>query len=45
MDCLRYHENAKTKHFYDSIFEKRAIPTVIVLLESQNIWQVLLITY
>ena len=25
MNCLKYHENAKTKHFYDNIFEKGAI--------------------
>ena len=25
MNCLKHHENAKTKHFYDNIFEKGAI--------------------
>ena len=25
IDCLKYHENAKTKYFYDSIFEKGTI--------------------
>ena len=28
MNCLKNHENAKTKHFYDNIFEKGAIPIV-----------------
>ena len=28
MNCLKYHENAKTKHFYDNIFEKGAIPII-----------------
>ena len=27
-NCLKYHENAKTKHFYDNIFEKGAVPTI-----------------
>ena len=26
MNCLKYQENAKTKYFYDNIFEKGAIP-------------------
>ena len=26
MNCLKYHENTKTKHFYDNIFEKRRHP-------------------
>ena len=26
MNCLNYHENAKTKYFYDKIFEKGTIP-------------------
>ena len=26
--CLKYHENAKTKHFYDNIFEKGVIPII-----------------
>ena len=26
MNCLKYHEIAKTKYFYDNIFEKGAIP-------------------
>ena len=26
MNCLKYHVNAKTKYFYDNVFEKRAIP-------------------
>ena len=25
MNCLKYRENAKTKHFYDNIYEKGAI--------------------
>ena len=28
MDCLKYHENAKTKHFYNNIFEKGAISII-----------------
>ena len=28
MNCLKYHKNAKTKHFYDNIFEKGAIPII-----------------
>ena len=28
MNCLKYHENAKTKHFYDKIFEKGVIPII-----------------
>ena len=28
MNCLKYHENAKTKHFYDNINEKGAIPII-----------------
>ena len=28
MNCLKYHENAKTKYFYDNIFEKDAIPII-----------------
>ena len=28
MDCLKYHENAKTKHFYNNIFEQGAIPII-----------------
>ena len=28
MNCLKYNENAKTKHFYDNIFEKGAIPII-----------------
>ena len=28
MDCLKYHENAKAKHFYDNIFEKSTIPII-----------------
>ena len=28
MICLSYHDNAKTKHFYDIIFEKGAIPII-----------------
>ena len=28
MNCLKYHENAKTKHFYDNIFEKGAISII-----------------
>ena len=28
MNCLKYHENAKTKYFYDNIFEKCAIPII-----------------
>ena len=28
MNCLKCHENAKTKHFYDDIFEKGAIPII-----------------
>ena len=28
MNCLKYHENAKTKYFYDNIFEKGAIPII-----------------
>ena len=27
-NCLKCHENAKTKHFYDNIFEKDAIPII-----------------
>ena len=26
MNCLKYHENAKTKYFCDNIFEKGTIP-------------------
>ena len=26
MNCLKYHANAKTKHLYDNIFGKGAIP-------------------
>ena len=25
MNCLKYHKNSKTKHFYENIFEKGAI--------------------
>ena len=25
MNCLKYHENAKTKYLYDNIFEKGVI--------------------
>ena len=28
MNCLKYHVNPKTKHFYDKIFEKGAIPII-----------------
>ena len=28
MNCLKHHENAKTKYFYDNIFEKGAIPII-----------------
>ena len=28
MNCLKYHKNAKTKHFHDNIFEKGAIPII-----------------
>ena len=28
MNCLKYHENANTKHFYDNIFLKGAIPII-----------------
>ena len=28
MNCLKYHENAKTKYFYNNIFEKGAIPII-----------------
>ena len=28
MNCLKYHENAKTKYFYDNIFEKGVIPII-----------------
>ena len=28
MNCLKYHKNAKPKHFYDKIFEKDAIPII-----------------
>ena len=28
MNCLKYHENAKTKHFFDNIFEKDPIPII-----------------
>ena len=28
MNCLKYHENAKTKYFYDNFFEKGAIPII-----------------
>ena len=28
MNCLKYHENAKTKYFYHKIFEKGAIPII-----------------
>ena len=46
MNCLKYHKNAKTKRFHNNIFEKGAISvTNRVGLESQNIRQVLLITF
>ena len=28
MNYLKYHQNAKAKHFYDKIFEKGAIPII-----------------
>ena len=28
VNCLKYHENLKTKHFSDNIFEKGAIPII-----------------
>ena len=28
MNCLKYHKNAKTKHFYDTILAKGAIPII-----------------
>ena len=28
MNCLKYHENSKTKHFYENIFEKGAVPII-----------------
>ena len=28
MNCLKYHENVKTKYFYNNIFEKGAIPII-----------------
>ena len=28
MNCLKYIENAKTKHFYDNILERGAIPII-----------------
>ena len=28
MTCLKYRGNAKTKHFYNSIFEKDTIPII-----------------
>ena len=27
-NCLKYHENTETKHFYNNIFEKGAIPII-----------------
>ena len=45
MNCLKYHENAKTKYFYDNIFEKGAIPIINRPTRIQNIRQVLLIIF
>ena len=45
MNCLKYHENAKTKYFYGNIFEKGAISIKIVPPGFQNIRQVLLIIF
>ena len=28
MNCLKYHENAKTKYFYNTTFEKGTIPII-----------------
>ena len=28
MNCLKYHENSKTRHFYENIFEKGAVPII-----------------
>ena len=28
MDCLKYYESDKTKHFYDNIFEEGIIPII-----------------
>ena len=28
MSCLKYHKNTKTKHVFDNIFEKSAIPII-----------------
>ena len=28
MNCLKYHENAKTKYFYDNVFEKGVVPII-----------------
>ena len=33
MNCLKYHEDARTKHFYDNIFENGAIPII-----NSSIW-------
>ena len=33
MNCLKYHENAKTKYFCDNIFEKGAIPLINCLTQ------------
>ena len=34
MNCLKYHENAKTKYFYDDIFEKGVISIILSLIDN-----------
>ena len=45
MNCLKYHENAETKYFYDNIFENGVIPIINRPTGFQNIRQVLLIIF
>ena len=37
MNCLKYSENAKIKHFYDNIYEKGAIPIIRISEHSASL--------
>ena len=37
MNCLKYHENAKTKHFYGNIFEKGTIQYNTIQLSKEKL--------
>ena len=37
MNCLKYRENAKTKYFYDNIYEKGTIPIIRISEHSASL--------